>query len=44
VNARSPGGLRNAVRPLIEQDLVAIVDGAYRVTSPFFAQWLRAQP
>lgn len=44
VSARSPGGLRNAVRPLLEQDLVAVVDGVYRVTSPFFAEWLRTRP
>jgi len=44
VSARSPGGLRNAVRPLLEQDLVAVVDGVYRLTSPFFAEWLRSRP
>ena len=44
VNVRSPGGLRNAINPLLEQGLIAVVDDTYRVTSPFFAAWLRARP
>lgn len=42
-NVRSPGALRNALHPLLDQDLVASVDDTYRVTSPFFAAWLRAR-
>ena len=44
VNARSSGGLRNSINPLLERDLIAIVDATYRVTSPFFAAWLRSRP
>jgi hypothetical protein len=44
VHVRSPGSLRNALNPLVEQDLVSPAGGTYRVTSPYFAAWLRARP
>jgi hypothetical protein len=43
VNVRSPGSLRNALIPLLEQDVIAVTDETYRVTSPFFAAWLRSR-
>jgi hypothetical protein len=44
VNVRSPGALRNALTVLQEQDLVTVQGQEYRVTSPFFAAWLRSRP
>lgn len=41
-NVSSPGALRNALTALLEQDVVTVTEGTYRVTSPFFAAWLRA--
>ncbi|MGN6610059.1 MAG: AAA family ATPase [Jatrophihabitans sp.] len=42
VQARSPGALRNSLTRLLQADLATMVDGTYRVTSPFFAAWLRS--
>lgn len=44
VNVRSPGALRNALFALEQQNLIAVQDEQYRVSSPFFAAWLRSRP
>ena len=43
-NVRSPGSLRNALSPLLAQDIVTVVDETYHLASPFFAAWLRSHP
>ena len=44
VQLRSPGAVGKALAVLDELGLIATVTGEYRVTSPFFAVWLRARP
>lgn len=40
----SPGTLRNALAPLIEDEIITESEGAYRLTDPFFASWLGSRP